>query len=230
MTETTLTGTNQVSRAFREIPSDRALGYLERYFGLAEYEGNAYTGAHFERFSTTPADEITAEDLVAVSCLSVHVPARAALVLLGERREEVSNLLSQIPADLTLAELALEDFCRYFTAGGPALALWRLLRSKEKPWGVGPTTASKVLARKRPALIPIYDSVVAKATGFRNDSGTWKTWHQAFTGQDSLVQELESLRNEAGLDDISLLRILDVVLWMNGARGQEPRETVGDEN
>jgi hypothetical protein len=41
---------------------------------------------------------------------------------------------------------------------------WRLIADLRALPGVGPTVASKLLARKRPKLRPIYDSIVAAVT------------------------------------------------------------------
>ncbi|GAA2200000.1 DUF6308 family protein [Sinomonas flava] len=219
---------NQVALAFHGIPEATALDHLEKYFGLGPHKGREFEGAHFELFSPSPADEITANDLVAVSLLSVHVPAKAALGLLDSKSHEISDLLVQIPGDLKLEDLRIERHEGYFGEGSPIRDLWRLMRSKHATWGIGPTTASKLLARKRPALVPIYDSVVARATGFSHDGGTWLAWHEALACAHSIVPALESLRSQSGLGHISLLRILDVVLWMEGRHGRRPVETVGE--
>lgn len=223
---------NAVIEAFLRISEDSARAYLDRYFGLGTSEGKGYTGAQFERFAKTPENELTADDLIAVSCLSVHVPARAALALLGERAGEIGSLLASIPADRALEEVPIAEHEALFGPGSAAESLWKLLRAYgQRRWGVGPTTASKIMARKRPALIPIYDSVVGKSTGFTRPGGTWRAWHEAFApatghGETALVGRLRELRIEAGLPHISLLRILDVVLWMDGTHGTVPAEQV----
>lgn len=223
---------NAVADAFLRIAEGDARAYLDRYFGVGTWRGEGYTGAQFERFAKTPENEVTADDLIAVSCLSVHVPARAALAFLGEYAGEIGSLLSAIPADRALEEVPIDEHESLFGPGSPTESLWRLLRADgEQRWGVGPTTASKIMARKRPALIPIYDSVVGKLTGFTRPGGTWWAWHEAFAPNSAqtasdLVPRLQELRGEAGLADISLLRILDVVLWMDGTRGMALAERV----
>ena len=84
------------------------------------------------------------------------------------------------------------------------------------------------MARKRSALVPIYDSVVGKVTGFRNSDGTWRAWHHAFATDTEFITRLSSLRGKTGLEHISLLRILDVTLWMHGTSGVGEPERVGD--
>ncbi|MHC6219804.1 DUF6308 family protein [Arthrobacter sp. MMS24-S77] len=211
-----------VAGAFNTISDDQARSGLERYFGLGEWAGIGYTGSHFDSFGVNGDVVFASDDLISVSCLSVHVPAPAALGILGDRSAEISALLGKIPNDLALQDIPLEDHDKYFGEGSPCLLLWRLLRSQEaERWGVGATTASKLMARKRPALIPIYDSVVARVTGFKDSTGTWKAWHEAFATDFELVRRLEALRSTIGRDDIALLRILDIVLWMHGSQGVE---------
>jgi hypothetical protein len=105
------------------------------------------------------------------------------------------------------------------------LLLWGLLRAHH---GVGPTTVSKIIARKRTALIPIFDSVVARVTGFPNSDGTWCAWHQAFSTDKEFTNRIRLLREAVRLEHIPLLRILDVVLWMHGTHGVEGPERVDD--
>lgn len=207
--------------AFAAIPDETAVDYLRTYYGLSGSEERAYTGSHFDGLETICANRITAEDIIAVSCLSVHVPAAASVEILGAQADEISALLSRIP-DSKLEELSTDKHEELFGAGSAALELWLLLR---KHVGIGPTTASKLMARKRPGLIPIYDSVLARVTGFDSSAGTWRAWHHAISSDGALRDRLGRLRDSARLDRISLLRILDVVLWMNG-KGYEKLERV----
>lgn len=83
---------------------------------------------------------------------------------------------------------------------------------------MGPTKTSKLLAVKRPHLIPIYDDWVARALWSRRPVGSyWNAWAARFAGDPghALQHQVESLRAEAGVcDDISILRVLDIVIWM----------------
>lgn len=216
-----------ITEALKKVSDEAARMHLEQYFGLGERSGSAFTGAHFETFGANPSDTLTADDLLAVSFLSVHVPARAVLGVLQHQAEEIATLLEKIPHDLAMEDIPLEDHEKYFGTGSPALSLWRIFRrDQDTRWGVGATTASKLLARKRSGLIPIYDSVVGRLTGFGNSDGTWRAWHEAFASDSELVERLRFLRSEVGLTHISLLRILDVILWMHGSRGVETVESV----
>lgn len=222
---TTADESSRITSAFEAISDEVALGYLNRYFGKDEWAGQEFTGAHFESLGTPEPENMTAEDMIAVACLSIHVPARATLGVLGKQQDQISAHLAEIPTGVALEDIPYDEHEKYFGGTSPAMSLWRLLRAHR---GVGATTASKIMARKRPALVPIYDSVVGGATGFPNSNGTWLAWHQAFSTNAEFTNRLLSLRSAARLEQVSLLRILDVVLWMHGTHGVGEPERVGD--
>src|SRR3954469_25633639 len=88
---------------------------------------------------------------------------------------------------------------------------------------LGPTIASKLFARKRPRLRPIYDTVVAGVTDTRERQ--WEPLHQALrANRAALHHRLQGIREAAGLPrSISALRILDVIAWMDGRVGSAAR-------
>jgi hypothetical protein len=94
---------------------------------------------------------------------------------------------------------------------GPADRLWRLL---EKQDGAGWVTAGKLLARKRPSLIPVYDNVVRCAFGWPRN--VWTALRDALRKQDSsLLATLDEVKQGAGLPcQVTPLRVLDVAVWM----------------
>lgn len=211
---------SRIASALADISDDAALHYLRRYFGLGE--GEPYTGSHFDSLQTESADRVSAADIVAVACLSIHIPAAASVRILSKQSEEVSELLRCVPK-VALQELPYEEHDMHFGKESAAHRLWKLLREHHR---IGPTSASKVMARKRPALIPIYDSVVARVTGFSNSDDTWRAWHFVFAGNSEFTDRLHSLRQKAGIEHIPLLRILDVVFWMHGTKGVEEPEFI----
>lgn len=177
--------------------------------------GPLFTGARFDRFPDdgprTAVDEatdwFTAEDLLAVRMLSVTVPARAAVRLLDTEAGWFHQLLADVPSDVALWEASDEHL-------GAADRLWRAVEDLHK---VGWVTAGKLCARKRPLLVPIYDAVVKDALG-PDDMGFWASLRDALApgGKPGpIVEELAGIRDAAGVgEDISLLRILDVAIWM----------------
>lgn len=92
--------------AFAAIPHETALVYLRNYYGLGAWEGRAYTGSYFDSLPAGATDRVTAEDLVAVACLSIHVPAAAAVKVLEEQADEIAALLAVMPA-VNLEDISL---------------------------------------------------------------------------------------------------------------------------
>ena len=196
----------------------QALGYLRTYYG------QPYTGAYFDTWAPAQNDPnaFTADDLLAVGFLSVVVPPLAARQLLDARAAEFAALLRQVGADRDLADQA-----EPVTEDQPASQLYRTVRRLP---GVGRTIGTKLLARKRPRLVPIYDSVVARISGIGDYH--WEPLRQALRA-DGLHDRLLDLREQAGLGPhVSALRVLDAVTWMEGkaagARPTDPDELLGE--
>lgn len=154
-------------------------------------------------------NRFTASDIVALGLLSVGLPARVALDLLeGALGQEAAAFLEQIPASASLWDADAEKLIK---KGGLADSLWRLLEKQE---GAGWVTAGKLLARKRPSLIPVYDNVVRCAFGWPRD--VWTSLRDALRQDNgSFLATLNDLRQRAGLPfQVTSLRALDVAVWM----------------
>lgn len=190
---------------------------VERYFGLAE-GSRRHEGAWFETIGgrgDDPATEnvVTAGDLIALATLSVEVKGAAAIALLEpDFGRRVTDLLTNVPVGLSLADPSAEGVDR---EDSDASELWRLVRTVP---GFGPTRTSKLLARKRPRLIPIYDSVVAEQLGLSSSIGHWALMRELVTQDDgALYRRAERIRDEVGLGPtLSPLRVIDIVLWRHG--------------
>ena len=191
-----------------------AIADLRTYF-LGEGRAAPYTGARFESLGgggdrPEVANVVTAEDLIALSLLSVPVNGEAALYLLEKKSHEISDLLAELPTDTDLADLAPEELGDAW----PARALWRIVRRASD---FGPVRTSKLLARKRPCLIPITDQGVETILG--SDDNRWRSLNEALNtpvdGATTLQQLLIQLREDSGIPAyISAIRVLDVVAWM----------------
>jgi len=210
---------------------DVGLGLVKEYFADDPATGRArYSGAYFERLGgggdrPEVAYQLTAEDLLAVSMLSVPVVRYYALHVLDYRGREISALLSQIPPGVALAD---DEADGLIAEGGPAWELWQLLHDiKPRPQDrnrLGTVAAGKLLARKRPHLIPVYDSHVEEVLGRARTHGTW--WHDLrcqLTHDQALVHELEAVRTLAGVGQLSLLRTFDVMCWMFAGSPEDAR-------
>ena len=80
----------------------------------------------------------------------------------------------------------------------------------------------KLLARKRPDLLPVYDSHLKKVLRRpRNDQTWWRDLRCQLTKDDALVRELETVRARAGAVHLSLLRTFDIMCWMFGGSPEE---------
>jgi hypothetical protein len=203
---------------------DTAAKLLGTYYRRTTAGLPAYTGSMYSRWGASgdaPRDRnrVTSDDLIAVSFLSVDVPGAAAFGILETHADLISDLLAQIPADLDMADVQADEFDKVFGEASPALQLWHVLRGRDTGrWGMGATRTSKLMARKRPQLVPIYDSVTGHLMGLDPGSvGQWKRWHAALTDGTGLPQRLREVRRVSRIaDPISDLRVMDIVLWMYG--------------
>lgn len=195
-----------------EQHSDQAIALLRRYFYLGADGQPDFTGAMFERFdgggdAPQVVDRFTAADLVAVSMLSVDVPAAAALRILNPDQRTLNDVLAALPHDLDLVN-ADEEHLQH------GEHLWNLIREA----GVGPVTTSKLLARKRPRLLPVIDTVVKDVLAHPRRGNFYRTLHHHLTldGQ-ALHRHLEAVRERAEIgSDISVIRCFDVIVWLTG--------------
>lgn len=198
----------------------RAVELLRSYYGIGEGKV-AFTGAQFEiigaegnsPFAITPAD------LVALATLSVPVEGGAAVTLLSDEfQKKARSLLADISATATIAD---HDAATILAEEGasPAAQLWTLIANVK---GMGKVSTSKLLARKRPALIPVYDTVIDAQLNLGGTSA--QMWSKFVSWVNSpqedgktLIDHASDLKAQAGLPDyVTPLRVIDVVLWMDG--------------
>ncbi|MFJ3645262.1 DUF6308 family protein [Streptomyces murinus] len=205
------------------ITSDQAVPNLRRYFGTSLlHEAEPFTGSRFEHLAgggdrQAVANVVTAHDLIAVQTLSVRISAQVALDLLeGDLGVRLSKLLSSIPFDIDMVEAEAADLAE----GSPAHTAWRLLYDQP---GIGWVKAGKLLARKRPRLLPVYDQVVRCVLG--RPKSFWLDLHGALRADNhALHRELMALRQAADLPaTVSVLRVCDVVLWMHHRTDHQQR-------
>ena len=203
------------------------------FYGTDDAGVHRFSGARFETIGGRwDAEEsrniITPADLVAVTTLSVPVKGDAAVRLLERQAGEISDLLAQMPGVRTAlwevgdSVITSED--------SPAVKLWRLLRSGRD--GLGPTTTSKLMARKRAHLIPVYDTVVASALGLPSSSGHWNTMQelmQRTVDGQPLFKRLDNVAVDLGIADVvTPLRVFDVALWYHSNPRPRVRRWVTD--
>ncbi|MFE0385931.1 DUF6308 family protein [Streptomyces bungoensis] len=197
------------------ITDPQAIVNLRRYFGIdLPLGGVPFTGSRFEHLAgggdrSEVADRFTAEDVVAVQTLSVTVPAPVALDLLeGRLGAQLSRLLQAVPRDIDMVDAEAD----VLASGSPADQAWHLLCTQH---GVDWVIAGKLLARKRPRLLPVYDRVVRCALG-RPRPSFWLALQAALRENDrALHRQSVELGQVAGVPEtVSVLRVCDVAVWM----------------
>jgi hypothetical protein len=193
-----------------------AVDHVSGYFHTS-----SHSGRRFERLGRTTARGdgvvLDASDIVALSMLGVYVPGSAAIEILEKRKSEITDRLLRIP-DASIHEVEWSEL----QPRSAADELWYLL---DDIWGLGSTKVSKLMARKRPGLIPIYDDRVVHRLGCPPHwwESQWTWWRDA-----THVEAMRIMRARVGrIEDITLLRVFDVAVWCYDAalrpeRGPHP--------
>jgi hypothetical protein len=204
-----------VRAAARRLEADLAADGLGRAVA-AYFTAPAFAGMTFSDLGCNPPGEITADDLLAVTLLDIVWRPQVVRILLGSQHGDLSGLLAAIPSEVDLWDADDEASKRID-------AVWDALVAID---GIGTASATKLLARKRPRLCPISDSVVIKAVGVPH-----RTWDvlRCLLQDPAARARVEALRPAAAAD-ASLLRILDVILWIThseSAAAQWVRDEAG---
>jgi hypothetical protein len=204
-----------VRAAARRIRTSLAARGLDRAVA-AYFSEPDFAGMTFSDLGRNPPGEIIADDLLAVALLDITWRPRVVRVLLGSHRQQLAEMLAAIPRVTDLWD-ASDDALRRIDV------LWDALTAID---GIGTASATKLLARKRPRLCPISDSVVIKAVDVPG-----RTWDvlRCLLQDPAARAEIEALR-PAIATEASLLRILDVALWVTysgSAAAQWVRDRAG---
>lgn len=181
----------------------------------------AFSGAYFDRFEGEPdpnPDQFLAEDVLAVSLLSAPIPPRAIQALLYDESSRFNDMLAEIPKNLDFFEANISHL-------ELAMNLETALMLPKSNY-VGPVRASKLIARKRPQLYPIFDSVVMRQLLRKRNGAFILPLHKLLTEDPkikaSVMNGLSEVRAAAHLpESLSLIRVLDVLVWMDGEGKQQ---------
>jgi len=193
------------------LATEQAADDLHRYL-------SSFGGARFDRLiDRQTIDEFTVADFKAVHELNVNVLHTARQWLQGEGRSQVQQLLHSIPADLDIWEVPADRFDSDLGPCSAAWQLWEIIADRQDGAGFAGkyVTASKLLHGKRPRLIPIYDR---GGIGEALDVSHRDIWEAMWCVlrdrriRQSLLDLQTNVNEAAGL---SLLRVLDIVLWMS---------------
>lgn len=182
---------------------DQILEDLTKYFG-----STSFTGRHFEHYSRAANQfAFDGNDIAAVMCLSITPHANIAPSLLSLN---------------TKSEFRIN-------AGEREIPIWQRPRSDYEEQSrfnsifkdlcqvqnIASVIASKLMASKFPHSIPIRDGDVAAL--LNHPEKWWLGWHEAMQSS-SLRKRLSFFRDSIGLQEVSLLRVADVALWMEAQR------------
>jgi hypothetical protein len=204
-----------VRAAARRLRADLTAAGLDRAIA-AYFLDPVFAGMTFSDLGRNPPGEIIADDLLAVALLDITWRPQAVRILLGSHHQELSQMLAAIPQATDLWD-ASDDALRSIDV------LWDALTAID---GIGTASATKLLARKRPRLCPISEKVVIKAVDVPG-----RTWDvlRCLLQEPAARAEVEALRPAAAAE-ASLLRILDVALWVShsgSAAAQLVRDSAG---
>ncbi|MDO4239556.1 DUF6308 family protein [Micrococcus sp.] len=186
---------------------------LTRYYGSGEFIGGRWDAFDPSGTRTADADRFTGDDVASTALLNTPLDGSAVEQLLLTRRDEFTELLQAAGPDRDFIEVDPDP------QGGdmkPVFALYEALKTLPD---VGPTIASKLLARKRPNLFAIVDSVLLDAVFRQTRTDTHigrQLLHEELAAEGRAVwQRLLAYREAAGLgDEVSALRVFDVLAWM----------------
>ncbi|NMM25168.1 MAG: hypothetical protein HHJ11_17125 [Phycicoccus sp.] len=165
-------------------------------------------------------NQITREDVFAVAAVNAPVPAAVASLLLNEPASgRLATLLRQLPTDIDLWDAEDETLAI-------ATKAWdeiRTIHEAGTTFGAdGGFAANKLLARKRPRLIPLYDEKVRAVVYLVEGASWWFSLRDALRvdGEDNEVRfRVGAAMLEAKVGYVSVLRGLDVILWSYASFG-----------
>lgn len=180
---------------------------LTTYFGGSK---QPFTGRWFEELAAiADPNRFEASDILAVETLNVSVPPEAAAALLLSDSERFNSLLREIPREQNLWEVRRLDV----NVGSPAENLHTALRTLR---GIDWVVAGKLLAAKRPKLLPILDNEV---NNYLQPAKTlfWVSMHDELS--ETRRRQTISEVCEGAPPHVSLLRRIDVALWRAAKRG-----------
>jgi hypothetical protein len=208
----------------RVRPEELVVAYLK-----VSPAAHAFTGRAFDTYGgSTDPFAIEPADLIAVTMLSIEVRRRSgsgltpeAILALGEKSTAIRGLLESLDPAARLETLGPSAFASMLgDAGSPGQELYALLHATLRGSGNRRVIAThKLLARKRPHLFPVRDRVVEATLGIRRHDDWWWPWWEAFAGDGGaeLISQVECVRRRVGAEQISRLRILDILIWVRRA-------------
>ena len=211
---------NRINRYFGPFETRRfSKSTYEKRYKPEELRPQGSTGSFFEEYSKkSDPESFDGNDVSAAICLSIEGKGFWVASLLNE--DIALSCFSNLPYETCISDVQPDFF------DDPRIS--QVLKQLLGINGIGLVIASKLLASKRPHLFPVFDSDVSGFFGFPNPTDKknalptyleWcKSWKEVVSDPE-VKKELENIRNNSSIqpnEQISSLRILDVIFWLDG--------------
>jgi hypothetical protein len=208
------------------VDVDRAKAFDHAHHYLTDGSGWAYP-AYDAYEAERAAGPLTDADLLAPVLLNVSRMKIRTYEALQTKRHELDGHLARIPHDLDLLHADTDDLA--------VLGDLFSVLDGTGVWGAQLTVLTKVLHRKRPSFVPLYDEQVRSVYQDGPDAPvppqpgrSWRDFGVVFAAavQRDLARELEFWEQISALataPPITTLRALDIVAWWAGS--PKPRRT-----
>lgn len=171
-----------------------------------------HAGATFDLLEPNEPDTIGPADLLAVGLVGAPPSAGAVRHLLDPAvARRLTAKLRAVPAaaDLwTARPRALDE----------AAELWSLVQEADQ---LGPVRATKLLARKRPRLVPLIEP--SGAALLELPAGSHWATVRAVLSDAGRRERVEALRPPGTDERLSLLRLFDLAMWRAASSGRRER-------
>lgn len=172
------------------------------------FEWGCFAGVDFDQLGDSAPDRFEPSDLLALNLLDIRMGPEAI-------REILSGKFDRYLREISLnCDLWDDDFAEGSHSRQAADELYEQIRRLPD---VGQTTTSKLLARKRPRLVPIRDEVVERC--LQVDGVEWWTplaWALSYDAPGG-IERRDRINALAPMVRVSTLRRLDVAVWMVGS-------------
>ncbi|MGO4583986.1 DUF6308 family protein [Arthrobacter sp. 2RAF6] len=209
-----------------EVKTSKAEKWMARY---VQTNSGRWSYPAYDGYPGSPSRLLGEQDLLATSLLNAHQKPITSYYTLHKLLPELNRRLEKLGTSHSLIGADKKTIA--------AIAnLFGVLDTVETPQ-VGLTKLSKVLHRKRPGLIPLYDKNIKRVyfeagtptrVSFvpgRSWEGYAKVWIEAV--QEDLTTQIEQWQHLASLataPTILPLRALDIVAWGMGETRNPPAE------
>ena len=218
-------GRRLLAGPLRSIPDSRPPNRPDQRFSPADalstyFHGTPrqFSGSLFDSFGgggdrPEVEDRITSEDLLAVAAVNAAMPAAVTNQLLSEPlSSRLTAHLRQLATDIDLWDAGDE----VLAVASEAFEQIRSIQPVVSGYGGGWAAAYKLLARKRPRLMPLYDAKVRRVANLADGASWWLSLRHAMhvDGEDNEVRyRVCAAMRDADTGYVSVLRGLDVILW-----------------